>query len=129
MWVYQAKNVFYPIMCLYFLGKIINNKRELFWVKFILPFYINSLIKSEEEDEIKIKPKTETQKNGSHKAEECLKERSRSRSSRKLSQDSLGSDSEYIDSPPSKLKCFLFKISTPSKLKKCEPVSTVHLSY
>ncbi|XP_023343043.1 uncharacterized protein LOC111712616 [Eurytemora carolleeae] len=55
----------------------------------------------EEEDEIKIKPKTETQKNGSHKAVECLKERSRSRSSRKLSQDSLGSDSEYIDSPPS----------------------------
>jgi len=90
------------------LGKIINNKRELFWVKFILSFYITSLFKLEEEDEIKIKPKTETQKNGSHKAVECLKERSRSRSSRKLSQDSLGSDSEYIDSPPSKLKKVFF---------------------
>ena len=63
------------------------------------------------EDEIKIKPKTETHKNGSQKAEEeCLKERSRSRSSRKLSLDSLGSDSEYIDSPPS--KCTFFTVTS-----------------
>ena len=74
------------------------------------------------EDEIKIKPKTETHKNGSQKAEEeCLKERSRSRSSRKLSLDSLGSDSEYIDSPPSKFKKvkFLKCQHLLKKNKKC----------